>query len=211
MAARGGIAPWVVTLQDFLSDEEVDAFLNGCRSHFERSLAGDQLSPVRTSKQCWCADNECAANSLVKGVEERVRNVTGIPDLLHFEPFQVLKYEPGQFYKVHHDQNSGWFTPQGVRVYTFFMYLSTVEEGGGTRFADLNVTVPAVKGSAVLWPSVTSIDPSEDEPYTNHEGLPPLKGVKYAANAWIHNFDYRTPAARNCILAHRNTHAPTFF
>ena len=41
------------------------------------------------------------------------------------EPFQVLKYEPHQFYKVHHDQNSGHFTPQGVRIYTFFMYLST--------------------------------------------------------------------------------------
>ena len=48
------------------------------------------------------------------------------------------------------------------------MYLSSVEEGGGTRFADLNLTVPAVKGSAVLWPSVTSADPSRDEPNTNH-------------------------------------------
>ena len=28
------------------------------------------------------------------------------------EPFQILKYQPGQFYKVHHDQNSGHFTPQ---------------------------------------------------------------------------------------------------
>ena len=38
---------------------------------------------------------------------------------------QRARYQPGQFYKVHHDQNSGLFTPQGVRVYTFFMYLST--------------------------------------------------------------------------------------
>ena len=35
--------------------------------------------------------------------------------------WQVLKYEPNQFYSVHHDQNSGHFTPQGVRIYTFFM------------------------------------------------------------------------------------------
>ncbi len=38
----------------------------------------------------------------------------------NFSPFlanpQVLKYEPGQFYKAHHDQNSGLFTPQGPRV-----------------------------------------------------------------------------------------------
>ena len=56
---------------------------------------------------------------------------------------------------------------QGARVYTFFMYLSTPEAGGGTRFTDLNLTVPAVKGSAVLWPSVTSDDPDIDEPLTH--------------------------------------------
>ena len=208
---RGSVvAPWVITFKHFLRDEEIEALISGCKAHFERSLAGDQLSPVRTSKQCWCADNECAANPLTRIVEERIRNVTNTPDLKHFEPLQVLKYEPGQFYKVHHDQNSGWFTPQGVRIYTFFMYLSDVDEGGGTRFADLNITVPAVKGTAVVWPSVTSADPSQDEPNTNHEGLPPVSGVKFAANAWIHNHDYRTPAARNCILAHRNTHSPAF-
>tara|TARA_B110000046_G_C12666859_1_gene262909 strand:+ start:218 stop:415 length:198 start_codon:yes stop_codon:yes gene_type:complete len=63
--------------------------------------------------------------------------------------------------QVHHDQNSGHFTPQGARVYTFFMYLSTPEHGGGTRFANLNATVPAVKGSAVLWPSVMNLDPEK--------------------------------------------------
>ena len=40
---------------------------------------------------------------------------------------QVLKYEQGQFYKQHHDQQSGHWTPQGVRLYTFFLYLSDVE------------------------------------------------------------------------------------
>ena len=56
---------------------------------------------------------------------------------------------------------------QGARVYTFFMYLSTPEAGGGTRFTDLNLTVPALKGSAVLWPSVISDDPDIDEPLTH--------------------------------------------
>lgn len=122
------------------------------------------------------------------------------------EPFQILRYQPGQFYKVHHDQNSGLFTPQGARVYTFFMYLNDVDEGGGTRFADLGVTVPARKGSAVLWPSVMNEDPDRDEPLTNHEGLPPRSGIKFASNVWIHNYDYRTPANKNCLLTHKNTH-----
>ena len=72
-------APWVMTFRDFLSDDEVDAFISGCKTHFERSLAGDQLSPVRTSQQCWCSNNECSANPLAQAVAERVRNVTNIP------------------------------------------------------------------------------------------------------------------------------------
>ena len=52
---------------------------------------------------------------------------------------QVVRYEVSQFYKVHHDQNSAPFTPQGARLYTFFMYLNTPEAGGGTRFNDLGL------------------------------------------------------------------------
>ena len=46
--------PYVVILHDFITPEEAEAFQEVCRPHFERSLAGDQLNPVRTSFQCWC-------------------------------------------------------------------------------------------------------------------------------------------------------------
>ena len=85
-------------------------------------------------------------------------------------------------------------------------YLSTIERGGGTRFADLNEIVPAVKGSAVLWPSVMDSDPDSDEPLTNHEGMPPDEGIKYAANVWVHNYDYRTPSGNGCPMSFKNTH-----
>ena len=80
------------------------------------------------------------------------------------------------------------------------------QKGGGTRFADLDAVVPAIAGNAVLWPSVMNTNPQRDEPYTNHEGMPPDVGVKYASNVWIHQYDYRTPAAKNCLLTHKNTH-----
>eukprot|EP00965_Chrysotila_dentata_P108435 3581496-Pleurochrysis_carterae.AAC.3 len=44
------------------------------------------------------------------------------------------------------------------------MYLST-PKGGGTHFADLGVTVPAVKGNAVVWPSVMNANPDVREPF----------------------------------------------
>lgn len=129
-----------------------------------------------------------------------------VPSDRYFEPFQVLKYQPGQFYRNHHDQNSGLFTPQGPRLYTFFIYLSTPKEGGGTLFTDLNVTVPAVKGSAVIWPSLMDKDPEMDEPMTHHEALPPIEGIKYASNVWVHTHDFKTPSSRGCPLSFKNTH-----
>ena len=117
---RGLRAPWVLTLQNFLNASEAAAFVSTCDSHFERSLAGDTLSPVWTSFQCWCSGNECEAHPLTQAVAARISDLLRTP-MRYFEPFQVVRYEPGQFYRVHHDQNSGHFTPQGPRVYTFFM------------------------------------------------------------------------------------------
>ena len=80
----------------------------------------------------------------------------------------------------------------GPRILTFFMYLSDVEEGGETFFPKLDIKVRPEKGSALLWPSVESDFPnSKIEEKTYHAALPVTKGVKLAANSWIHLRDYK--------------------
>ena len=118
------IALQVMSFDDLVTQEEADALFNACTS-FDRSLAGDQLSPVRTSTQCWCGEGslhpsarppvhpstasdlrcgegECAENPIVQAVTSRLLNISMIP-YNNSEYFQVLRYEKGQFYKVHHD------------------------------------------------------------------------------------------------------------
>ena len=177
--------PYVVTLDHFLSDEETARLVTLCEPHFERSMAGDQLSPVRTSHQCWGNRQDFLRDPTVRRITERVNAVTMTPEG-NAEFFQVVRYEVGQFYRVHHDQNSAPFTPQGARLYTFFIYLNTPEEGGGTRFNDLGVTVDAVRGRAVLWPSLMDQNVSLPELRTHHEALPVQRGIKFGANLWIH-------------------------
>ena len=210
--SRGGTAgmPYVVQFEDMITPDEAATLISLAGDKLERSLAGDQLSPVRTSTQYWCDDSEgCTSHPVVLDVTRRLMNVTSLP-VDHAEYFQILRYEPGQFYKVHHDQQTAHWTPQGVRVLTFFVYLSDVEEGGGTKFNDLGLTVTPKLGRAVLWPSVLSSDLLTGEKNTHHEALPVAKGLKFSANLWIHLYDFKTPSrAGICPFLGQNTHGGT--
>ena len=121
--------PWIMTFDNFLQEGEAEAFIENTKDHFERSLAGDVVSPVRTSKQAWCSQAPCVDDPRVTRVHERVVNLTGVPkDNAEF--FQVLRYEPGQFYRTHHDQNTHADSLSGVRLFTFFIYLHAPDGGG---------------------------------------------------------------------------------
>lgn len=238
--------------------------------HFERSLAGDGVSPVRTSKTSWCNVPFCEADPTIRSLKNRVANVTGVP-LANSEHVQVLQYDPGDFYRQHHDQNAHPLSPWGPRLYTFFLYLSNVAEGvgsstdqplpcprslnmacvastlpplrlepdlissssdlirstqpatvptsppvyappvwqGGTRFTHLNITVEAKRGRALFWPSVLNSDPSavriSSDHRTTHEALTVTKGQKFAANMWLHQFDFQV-----CASLHISPDLPTF-
>lgn len=144
---------------------------------------------------------------------------------MNYENFQVLRYQTGQFYRTHHDMSPGDNQLAcGPRILTFFLYLSDVDEGGGTNFPNVDVTVVPKRGSAVLWPSVKNEDPTRQDIRTRHQvgvggggadgpkghsptphtllqALPVEKGLKFAANAWIHLYNYKTPNHWGCTGA----------
>jgi prolyl 4-hydroxylase len=158
-----------------------------------------KLSTSRTSSNAWC-QGECELDPVTQAVTKRMEDLTGIPSA-NFEYFQLLQYEIGQYYKQHHDYiDFHQERKQGVRTLTIFLYLNTVEAGGGTNFPLLNnMTVMPKRGRALIWPSVLDANPNERDPRTDHQALPVEKGVKFGANAWIHQRDFKEPFARACI------------
>ena len=110
----------------------------------------------------------------------------------------MLRYETGQFYKVHHDQNSPRASAWGPRMFTVFMYIGDGYTGGETHFPRLNITVPAGKGRACIWTSVLDSDPYQRDDRTDHESLPVESGVKYGVNYWIHMYPFRSISERGC-------------
>ena len=113
-------SPWVVTFDTFLSDDEADRIIQVGGRGWQRSQAGDGVQAVRTSSTAWCDARHCQRDPLLTRVRERIANLTLVPEQ-NAEFMQVLRYEKGQFYRVHHDQNSPMTSAWGPRMYTFFM------------------------------------------------------------------------------------------
>jgi prolyl 4-hydroxylase len=87
---------------------------------------------------------------------------------------------------------------QGPRIITVFLYLNDVEEGGGTHFTRLGITVQPKRGRVVIWPSVFDHDPDKKDSRTMHEAQPVKKGIKYGANAWIHARPFKEVFHQGC-------------
>jgi len=200
--------PWVITLENVATEDQCKRIIElGLDRGFERSKDVGEIKfdgtfdevehDVRTSQNTWCLD-ECYEDEANQKVLQSVENITGIPDS-NSEYWQLLQYEETQHYGYHHDyipfHLERFF---GSRILTVFLYLNDVEEGGGTKFSDLGITVQPKTGRAVVWPSVLDSYPDEKDRRTTHEALPVIKGTKYGANAWIHQRSFKEVFDKGC-------------
>ena len=78
------------------------------------------------------------------------------------------------------------------------MYLNDGAEGGETHFPQLNISVAPKRGRALLWPSVLDSDPNERDFRTEHEAVTVTRGQKFAANYWLHMWDFQYANDRGC-------------
>ena len=138
----------------------------------------------RTSSTVFLDRSETAT---VAAIEEAVSRAAGMPSA-HLERLQVVRYQPGQFYKPHFDYleaSTKDVIQHGQRVITVFAYLNDMqdgEEGGGTHFPHLDITVKPERGKAALWHDVTSS--GNTDPRTLHGGQALTKSTKYGLNCW---------------------------
>jgi len=122
--------PLVVVFEHFLSDAECNILesLAEREGYFASGVGGTTESTImskgtRNSEQVWLIrDMEHPA---LQRIEKRVEQVTSVPSA-NYEHFQVVRYNGrNKFYREHSD-----FVPEmigtwgGVRLATFFMYLS---------------------------------------------------------------------------------------
>jgi len=185
--------PVVRVLEHLLTTQECEDLIGEARPRLARSLTVDndgrhQTDERRTSQGMFFAIGE---TPLVQRIEQRIADLLAIP-VSHGEGLQILHYQPGQEYEPHFD----WFNPDqpgfsavtargGQRIASVVMYLNTPEEGGGTAFPRIGLTVTAMRGSAVYFAYDTGDEASL------HAGLPVIKGEKWIATKWLRERPYQ--------------------
>jgi prolyl 4-hydroxylase len=181
-------------LDQFLSKAECDELIIMATNRLQSSTTVNpisgayQVDDFRKSDQMFFSLGE---NQLVDIIEKRIAEYTKT-EIENGESMQVVKYEPGGYFKPHWDDFDPNFPgnlPQiergGQRVVTTLMYLNDVEEGGETYFHKLDLTVKPKTGRAIVWWNLT--EDGVRDATTYHEGKPLRAGNKYIATKWIRN------------------------
>lgn len=187
----------VIYVSNFLSAPECDSLIAAAQAHLSGSTviddadAGDVADAGRSSRGAVLYRGSTPA---IQAIESRIARLTNIP-VAHGEGIQILSYRPGQEYRPHFD----YFDPKtpggariiaegGQRVATLIMYLSDVENGGGTQFPQLSLEFTPTKGAAPLFASVGR----EGELLSSslHAGCPIISGEKWIATKWLRQIPF---------------------
>ena len=125
-----------------------------------------------------------AEDLVVRAINARIAAFSGTP-IDNGEPLAVLRYNPGQEYKLHSDA-----LPQGEdqRSHTVILYLNEGFVGGETDFPAIGLRVRPKAGMALSFTNILG-DGSPD-PLARHAGLPVTQGSKWIATRWIRRRRY---------------------
>lgn len=165
-------------IPNFLSDEEIQHMLGLAENIWVRSevTTVETDSGVRLSsdyRTSYSGMLNYTMTPMMQSIEERMCKVCGV-DIKYLERLNIVRYTPGQYFKLHHD---GHF-----RSKTAFLYLNDLPAGdeGETHFPQLGLKFVPRKGLAVTWANV--LETGKEDLDTVHQGLPPKTATKYGVN-----------------------------
>ena len=160
----------------------------GVRSGLEQS-AWTELNVSRLSDAAFLGMFRKLIDRALERYNQDVELAIPIPNSPLTSDLTLKCYRPGEqerfqlhFDAVNHVAN---------RYLVLLWYLNDVEQGGETRFPQLDVTVQARAGRLLMFP-----------PYWmyQHEGLPPVSGDKYIVSTYLLFIDPRIPIARDKVV-----------
>lgn len=135
------------------------------------------VDPVRDSENA--AFPLISESPLIHALNRRIAAVSD-SNVAQAETLQLLRYQPGQQYRLHVDAVPGL---ANQRIRTVLIYLNADYDGGTTRFPDLGIDYRGGVGDALIFSNV--LPDGRPDPRTRHSGQPVTRGVKFVASRWI--------------------------
>ncbi|MFV0624454.1 2OG-Fe(II) oxygenase [Sphingomonas sp. ac-8] len=177
------IRPQVSFYRQFLSEAECAHIAKASASFLEPSLVVDPASgrqvphPIRTSDSTVISPTR--EDMVIRTINLRIAAVTQT-DAAQAEALTILRYRPGQQYRLHLDTlpNTG-----NQRIRTVLLYLNGGFSGGETQFPEIDLTVAPKGGDAIVFDNVT--EDGRPDLRAKHAGLPVRAGAKWVATRWI--------------------------
>jgi hypothetical protein len=188
-------SPRTVAIEGFLS-RPIAAWLIGCaEGRLARALvynqadAGSTPTEARSNTAFEFPFIDC--DLVVLLTRARIAATIGVP-VSALEPSQILHYEIGEEFALHHDYLdpreaglSADIAAHGQRIVTFLVYLNDDFTGGETDFPRLALRHRGRAGDALYFGNIDSA--GDPDPRTLHAGLSPKIGEKWLFSQWIRN------------------------
>jgi prolyl 4-hydroxylase len=173
--------------RDFLSAEECAAVIARIDAKRRPSdLADHELDDpyFRTSETCDLPPDD----PVIAALDQRIATYAGL-DPRHGETMQGQRYAVGQEFKLHTD----YFEPGGAgyqqycqvsgqRTWTVMIYLNKPDDGGATRFKQIDKIIQPEVGKLLAWNNLDA--QGRPNPATLHQGMKVRRGVKYIITKW---------------------------
>ncbi len=169
--------------EKFLTDDECEYIIEQAKKNMETSMVTTDKKvdeTIRKSKTAWLKRED----PVVRNIMEKCLTYTDRP-FVNCEQLQVLRYEPGGFYKPHQD---AFENENNMRMYTFILALNDEYEGGETIFPNLNKEYKLKKGDALFFDTLDNYELMTSKAL--HGGKPVKSGEKWICNLWIRKFSY---------------------
>ena len=179
----------IIRIPNFITNKECKQLIKIASPHMHKSLVigpNTNIEDVgRTSTNTFLNKN----NKLVNKIYNKLEKILKIPKA-NFEPPQIARYKPKQFYAPHYDIINDWYSDYfkrdikrgGYRIKTAIIYLTDNFEQGSTSFPLLNKKFKLSVGEVLIFNNLYD----KNKYYLSlHQGEPVKKGVKWILTVWI--------------------------
>ncbi|MEO7691210.1 MAG: 2OG-Fe(II) oxygenase [Sphingomonas sp.] len=133
--------------------------------------------PIRTADEA--AIGPAREDLVVQALNKRIAAASGT-ETGQGEPLTVLRYRPGQQFRLHSDVLP---KTRNQRVATVLVYLNAGFEGGRTTFPAYRLEITPRQGDAVVFRNVDA--KGAPDLSKRHSGEPVVRGTKWLATRWI--------------------------